>query len=66
VQLNSSEEAVVTSFESNVGPSPGVVGQDPFCSGDFRQVLFGTKSPTVYEINPLVFSETETTPANTT
>jgi hypothetical protein len=58
VRLNSSEEAVVTSSESTVGPSPGVVGQDPFWSGDFRRVLFGTESPIVYEINPLVFSET--------
>jgi hypothetical protein len=66
VRLNSSEEAVVTSSESTVGPSPGVVGQDPFWSGDFRRVLFGTESPTVYEINPPVFSETETTPVNTT
>ena len=66
MQLNYSEEAVVTSFESTVGPSPGVVGQDPFWLGDFRRVLFGTESPTVYEINPPVFSETETTPVSTT
>jgi hypothetical protein len=36
VQLNPSEEAVVTSSESTVGPSSGVVGQDPLWSGDFR------------------------------
>jgi hypothetical protein len=36
VQLNPSEEAVVTSSESTVGPSYGVVGQDPLWSGDFR------------------------------
>jgi hypothetical protein len=66
VQSNSSKEAVVTSFELTVGPSLGVVGKDPFWSGDFRRVLFGTESPTVYEINPPVFSETETTPVNTT
>jgi hypothetical protein len=36
VQLNSSDEVVVTSSESTVGPSSGVVGQDPFWSGDFR------------------------------
>jgi hypothetical protein len=66
VRLNSSEEAVVTSSESTVGPSHGVVGQDPFWSGDFRRVLFGTESPPVYEINPPVISETETTPETTT
>ena len=36
VKLNPSEEAVVTSSESIVGPSHGVVGQDPSCSSDFR------------------------------
>jgi hypothetical protein len=66
VQLNSSGEAVVTSSKSTIGPSFGVVGQDPFWSGDFRRVLFGTESPPVYEINPLVSSETETTPETTT
>jgi hypothetical protein len=66
VRLNSSDEAIGTSSESTVGPSPGVVGQDPFWSGDFRRVLFGTESPTVYEINPPVSSETETTPETTT
>jgi hypothetical protein len=35
VRLNPFEEAVVTSSESTVGPSSGVVGQDPFWSGDF-------------------------------
>jgi hypothetical protein len=35
VRLNSSDEAVVTSSESTVGPSHSVVGQDPFWSGDF-------------------------------
>jgi hypothetical protein len=66
VRLNSSDEAVVTSSESTVGPFPGVEGRDPFWSGDFRRVLFGTESPTVYEINPPVFSETETVPVTTT
>jgi hypothetical protein len=66
VRLNSSDEAIVKYYESTVGPSPGVVGQDPFWSGDFQRVLFGTESPTVYEINPPMFSETETTPVTTT
>jgi hypothetical protein len=66
VQLNPSEEAVVTSSESTVGPSSGVVGQDPFWLGDFRRVLFGTEPPPVYEINPPVSLETETTPVVTT
>ena len=35
VRLNSSEEAVATSSKSTVGPSPSVVGQDPFWSGNF-------------------------------
>ena len=35
VRLNSSDETIVTSSESTVGPSHGVVGQDPFWSGDF-------------------------------
>jgi hypothetical protein len=66
VRLNSSEEAVVTSSESAIGPSPGEEGQDPFWSGNFRRVLFGTESPIVYEINPPVFSETKTIPVPTT
>jgi hypothetical protein len=66
VQLNYSGEAVVTSSESTVGSSSGVVGRDPFWSGDFRRVLFGTKSTLVYEINPPVSSETTTTPETTT
>jgi hypothetical protein len=66
VRLNSSGEAVVTSYESTIGPFPGEEGQEPFWSGDFRRVLFGTESPPVYEINPLVFMETETVPVNTT
>jgi hypothetical protein len=37
VQLNPSEEAVVTSSESTVGPSSGVVGQNPFWSGVFDE-----------------------------
>jgi hypothetical protein len=64
-RVNPSEETV-TSSESTVGPSHGVVGQDPFWSGNFRRVIFGTESPPVYEINPPVTSETETTPETTT
>jgi hypothetical protein len=60
-----SEETLVTSSESITGPSHGVVGQDPFWSGDFRRVLFGTESP-VYEINPPMSPEPETTPETTT
>ena len=66
MRLNSSDEAVVTSSESTVGPSHGVVGQYPFWSGDFRRFLFGTESPPIYEINPLVSPEPETTPETTT
>jgi hypothetical protein len=66
MRLNSSRELVVTTSGSPVGPFPGVEGQDPFCSGDFRRALFGPGSPTVYEINPPVFSETETVLVNTT
>jgi hypothetical protein len=65
-RLNPSEETIVTSSESTVGPSHGVVGQDPFWSGDFRRVLFGTESTPVYEINPPVSPEPETTPETTT
>jgi hypothetical protein len=60
VRLNSSGEVVVTYSESAVGPFPREEGQDPFWSGNFRRVLFRTESPIVYEINPPVFSETET------
>ena len=35
-RINPSEETFVTSSESTIGPSHGVVGQDPFWSGDFR------------------------------
>jgi hypothetical protein len=66
VRLNPSKETIVTSSESTVGPSHGVVGQDPFWSGDFRQVLFGTESPPIYEINPSVSSETKIAPETTT
>jgi hypothetical protein len=66
VRLNYSDEAIVTSSESTVGPSHGVVGQDPSWSGDFHRVLFGTESPPVYEINPPVSPETGTTPETTT
>jgi hypothetical protein len=67
VRLNSSGELVVTSSGSPVGPFPGVEGQDPFWSaGDFRRTLFSPGSPVVSEINPPVFSETETVPVNTT
>jgi hypothetical protein len=65
-RLNPSEETIVTSSESTAGPSHGVVGQDPFWSGDFRRVLFGTESTPVYEINPPVSPEPETTPETTT
>jgi hypothetical protein len=65
-RLNPSEETIVTSSKSIAGPSHGVVGQDPFCSGDFRRVLFGTESTPVYEINPPVSPELETTPETTT
>jgi hypothetical protein len=61
-----SEEALTTSSESIAGPSHGVVGQDPFWSGDFRRVLFGTESTPVYEINPSMSSEQETAPETTT
>jgi hypothetical protein len=64
---NSSEELVVTSSGSPVGPFPGVEGQDPFWStGVFRRDLFGPGSPVVSEINPPMFSETETILLNTT
>jgi hypothetical protein len=43
-----------------------VVGQDPFWSGDFRRVLFGTESSPVYEINPPLSPKPETTPETTT
>lgn len=67
VRLNSSGELVVTSSGSPIGPFPGVEGQDPFWSaGDFRGTLFSPGSPVVSEINPPVFSETETVPVNTT
>jgi hypothetical protein len=66
VRLNPPEEAVVTSSESTIGPSSGVVGQDPFWLGDFRRVLFGTELPMVYEINPPVSPDMETTPVATT
>jgi hypothetical protein len=67
VQLNSFGELVVTSSGSPVGPFIGVEGQDPFWSaGDFRRTLFSPGSPTVSEINPLVFSEIEIIPVNTT
>jgi hypothetical protein len=67
VRLNSSRELVVTSFGSPVGPFPGVEGQDPFWSaGDFRRTLFSLGLPVVSEINPPMFSETETVPMNTT
>jgi hypothetical protein len=65
-RLNPSEETIVTSSESTAGPSHGVVGHDPFWSGDFRRVLFGTESKPVYEINPPVSPELETTPETTT
>jgi hypothetical protein len=65
--LNSSGELVVLSSRSPVGPFPDVKGQDPFWSaGDFRRTLFGPDSAVVSEINPPVFSETETIPLNTT
>jgi hypothetical protein len=66
MRLNSSGELVVTTSGSPVGPFPGVEGQDPFWSGDFRRALFGPGSSTVYKINPQVFSETETASVNTT
>jgi hypothetical protein len=67
MRLNSSRELVVTSSGSPVGTFPGVEGQDPFWSaGDFHRTLFSPGSPMVSEINPLVFSETETIPVNTT
>jgi hypothetical protein len=67
VRLNSSGELVVTSSGSPVGPFLDVEGQDPFWSaGDFRRTLFSHGSPVVSEINPPVFSETETVPVNTT
>jgi hypothetical protein len=51
--------------ESIVGPSHGVVGQDPSWSGDFRRVLFGTESPVYEIINPPASPEPETTPETT-
>jgi hypothetical protein len=66
VRLNPSEEAVVTSSESAIEPFPGEENQDPFWSGNFRRVLFGTESPIVYAINPPVLTETETIPVTTT
>jgi hypothetical protein len=65
-RVNPSEETAVTFSESTVGPSHGVVGQDPFWSGNFRRVIFGTESSPVYEINPPVSPEIETTPETTT
>jgi hypothetical protein len=65
-RFNPSEETVVPSSESTIGPSHGVVGQDPFWSSDFRRVLFGTESTPVYEINPPVSPEPETAPDTTT
>jgi hypothetical protein len=66
-RLNFSGELVVTSFGSPVGPFPGVEGQYPFWfAGDFRMTLFSPGSPVVSEINPPVFSETDTIPLNTT
>jgi hypothetical protein len=65
--LNSSGELFVTSSGSPVGPFPSVEGQDPFWSaGDFYRTLFSPGLPVVSEINPLMFSETETVPINTT
>jgi hypothetical protein len=67
MRLNSSRELVVTSSGSPVGPFPGIEGQDPFWStGVFRRDLFGPGSPVVSEINPPVFSKTETVPLTTT
>jgi len=65
-QVNPSEETIVTYYESTIGPSNGVVGQDPFWSGNLCRVLFGTESPPVYAINPPMSSETKTTPETTT
>jgi hypothetical protein len=64
--VNPFEETAVTSSESTVGPSHGVVGQDPFWSSNFCRVLFGTESSPVYEINPPVSPELDTTPETTT
>jgi hypothetical protein len=61
-----SGETLVTSSESIAGPSHGVVGQDPFGSGDFRRVLFGTESPVYELVNPPVSPEPETAPETTT
>jgi hypothetical protein len=66
VRLNSAGDVVVTSSGSPVGPFPGEEGQDPFWSADIRRPLFSPESPVVSEINPPVFSETETVPVNTT
>jgi hypothetical protein len=65
-RLNPSEGTIVTSSEPTVGPSHGVVGQDPFWSGNYRRVLFGTESPPVYSLNPPVSPEAETPPETTT
>jgi hypothetical protein len=61
-----SGETLVPSSESIVGPSHGVIGQDPFGSGNFRRVLFGTESPVYELVNPPVSPEPETTPETTT
>jgi hypothetical protein len=66
-QINSSGDLIVTSSGSPIGPFPGVEGHDPFWStGDFQRTLFSPGSPVVSEINPPVFSETETVPLTTT
>jgi hypothetical protein len=66
VQLNSVGDVVVTSSGSPIGPFPGEEDQGPFWSEDVRRPLFSPESPVVSEINPPVFSETETVPMNTT
>jgi hypothetical protein len=66
VRLNSSQDLVVTSSGSPVGPLPSIESQYPFWSADVRRGLFSLESPVVSEANPPVFSETETVPLNTT
>jgi hypothetical protein len=66
VRLNPAGDVVVNSSGSPVGPFPDEEGQDPFWSADVRRPLFSPESPVVSEINPPVFSETETVPVTTT